>query len=205
MKSRVRASLIHLLISLILVSSVFAFVLLLCYPGPYSEAMGVGRLLVVLAGVDICLGPLITLIIFNPADRWLKFELAFIGALQLSALAYGATTVFNARPVYLVFDKEEYFSLVVANQIPEIELKDMHLTAFSMIGPKLVGARPPTIKEEEFKFLKRAVKEQVDLPRMPRYYVPYETMVDDVKASMGDPRNLLLKRTPEREAEIKSL
>lgn len=205
MPIRVRASLLHLSISAFLVSSVFAFVLLLCYPGPYSEAMGVRPLLVVLAGVDICLGPLITLIIYNPAKPHLKYELAFIGIVQLSAMLYGAMTVFVARPVYLVFDKDQLFTLALANQIPAEEIKRMHSSSLSITGPELVGARAPVAKAELKKFMQEELEEHVDLARMPQYYIPYETITDDVKAKMSPTEKLLVKRTPERAAEITTL
>lgn len=202
MQKRIRASLVHLLISLFLVSSVMAFVLLVCYPGPYFKAMGVGKLLIVLAAVDVCLGPLITLIIFNPAKKWLKFDLALIAIVQLSALTYGAVTVFVGRPVYLVFD-ENGFTLVSAYQIPEVELKKMHYPALSMTGPKLVGARIPATREERKKYIAEVFDAHVDLPRMLQYHVPYETVVEDVKAKMRPLDKLLKRQSPEKAAETK--
>lgn len=202
MQKRIRASLVHLLISLFLVSSVLAFVLLVCYPEPYFKAMGVGKLLIVLAGVDVCLGPLITLIIFNPAKRWLKFELAFVGIMQLSALTYGAVTVFVGRPAYVVFD-ENGFTLVSAYQIPEIELKKMHDPALPMTGPKLVGARIPATREERKKYIAEVFEAHVDLPRMLQYHVPYEVVADDVKAKMRPLDKLLKRQSPAKLAEAK--
>lgn len=203
MQQKIRASLIHLLISLVLVSSVLAFVLLVCYPDPYFKATGVGKLLIILATVDVCLGPLITLIIFNPATRWLKFELAFVAILQLSALAYGAATVFAGRPVYVVFDENGLFTLVSAYQIPEMELKKMHHPALSMTGPKLVGARIPATREERKKYIAEVFEARVDLPRMLQYHVPYETVVEDVKAKMRPVDKLLKQESPEKTAETK--
>jgi hypothetical protein len=205
MQKKIRAGLIHLLISLFLVSSVMAFVLLVCYPSPYFQAMGVGKLLIVLATVDVCLGPLITLIIFNPAKKWLKFELAFIAIMQLSALTYGATTVFSARPVFLVFDQDAGFTLVSAYQIPEIELKKMHYPALSMTGPKLVGAHIPGTKEERKKYIAEVFELHVDLPRMLQYYRPYEKVADDVKATMKPLSTLLKQQSPEKMAERKRM
>jgi len=203
MQKKIRASLVHLLISFFLVSSVFAFVLLVCYPGPYFNAMGVGTLLIVLAAVDVGLGPLITLIIFNPAKRWLKFELAFVALMQLSALTYGVVTVFVGRPAYLVFDENGLFTLVSAYQIPEIELRKMHYPSLPMTGPKLVGARIPATKAERKKYIAEVMEAHVDLPRMLQYHVPYETVIDDVKAKMQPLDKLLKLQSPEKNAETK--
>lgn len=204
MPKRIRASLVHLLISLFLVSSILAFVLLVCYPDPYYKVMGVGKLLFVLAFADICLGPLITFVIFNPEKKWLKYELALVGILQLSALAYGATTIFIGRPVYVVFD-ENGFTLVSAYQIPETALKKLHDPSLPMTGPKLVGARIPNDKALRRKYIDEVIEAHVDLPRMLQYHVPYESITDEVKTKM-QPLDLLLKRQPpDKLAEAKGI
>lgn len=204
MRKRIYASLAHLLLSLFLVSSVLAFVLLVCYPDPYYKVMGVRKLLYVLALVDICLGPLITFVIFNPAKKWLKYEVALIGILQLSALAYGATTIFIGRPVYVVFD-DNGFTLVSAYQIPEAALKTLHGSSLPITGPKIVGARVPTDRALRRKYIDEVIEARVDLPRMLQYHVPYESMADEVKTKML-PVDLLLKRLPlDQQAEAKAI
>ncbi|NKI71934.1 hypothetical protein GN109_21145 [Collimonas pratensis] len=203
MKKKVLASLLHLLISFVLVISVFAFVLLVCYPEPYFTAMGVGKLLIVLAVVDVCLGPLITFIIFDPAKKWLKFDLTFIAVVQLLALAYGAVTVFAARPVYLVFDENGLFTLVSAYQIPEKELKKLHSPTLPMTGPELVGARIPKTREERKKYVAEVFEARVDLPRMLQYHVPYESVVGEVKAQMKPLDRLIAQQPPQQVATTK--
>lgn len=204
MQERIRASSLHLLISVVIIVSVLAFVLLICYPGPYFKAMGVAQMLILLAGVDVCLGPLITFVIFDPAKRWLKFELGFVAVLQLSALAYGAVTVFVGRPAYLVFD-ENRFMLVSAYQIPEIELKKMHYPTLPMTGPKLVGVRIPATREERKKYIAEVLEEHIDLPRMLQYHLPYEAVATDVKAKMLPLDTLLKMHSSAKLAEAKTV
>jgi hypothetical protein len=194
---RIRASLIHLTISFVLVSCVIVFMLAVCYPYPYFKIIGVGKLLLLLAVTDICVGPLITLVIFNPQKKWLRLELAFVALLQFAALAYGAGTIFAGRPAYLIFD-ENGFSLVSAYQIPQTELPAMGGKFLPMTGPKIFGARIPTNKEQRRRFISEALKYHVDLPRMPQFYVPYTEMTNDVKGKMK-PLSVLLKRqAPEK-------
>lgn len=205
MKYKIRASLLHLLISFVLVSCVLAFVFLVCYPDPYFKVMGIGKLLVVLAGVDVCLGPLITFVIFNPGKKWLKFDLALIAMMQLSALAYGSVTLFVGRPAYVVFDVNR-FSLVSAYQIPETVLKKMNYPAIPMTGPKLVGARIPSDRAERKKYITSVlIEDHVDLPRLLQYHVPYETMAVDVKRSMWSLEKLLARQSPEKLGRVKSI
>ena len=77
------------------------------YPYPYRELSGGRELFALVVAVDVVLGPLITLVIFNPAKtrRHLVMDFTVIGLLQVAALAYGLWTVFVARPVHLVFEE----------------------------------------------------------------------------------------------------
>ena len=47
-------------------------------------------LILLMIGVDVVIGPLLTLIVFDPKKKHLKFDLVVIAALQLAALAYGS-------------------------------------------------------------------------------------------------------------------
>lgn len=204
MKKKIRAGLMHFLISLFFVSIIFFIVLLFLYPHPYFEIMEVDRLLLVLALVDVCIGPTLTFIIFNAEKKWLKFELAFIAILQLSALAYGAHTVFSGRPVFLVFD-ENGFTLVSSYQIPEIELKKTPYSTLSMTGPKLVGAKIPSAMDERKKYVADVFKEHIDLPRMLQYHVPYETVIVDVKKKMAPLDRLLSQSSTGETAKAQAM
>jgi len=51
----------------------------------------------------VCLGPLLTLAVFDPKKKELKRDLSIILLIQLSALFYGIYTVSVARPAYIVF------------------------------------------------------------------------------------------------------
>src|SRR5438105_2738136 len=106
--TRWQASGLHLLISLALGIAACALMLLVWYPPPLFEAEGGNKLLLILVGVDVILGPLITLIIFRQGKRGLKLDLAAIGILQLVALAYGMHIVFLARPAFIVFVKDRF-------------------------------------------------------------------------------------------------
>jgi hypothetical protein len=66
-------------------------VFLVWYPNPYREISGGRELFLILVTVDVILGPLITLSIFNPVKAWkvLRRDLAIVGLIQLAALGYG--------------------------------------------------------------------------------------------------------------------
>ena len=115
------------------------------YPYPYRELSGGRELFALVVAVDVVLGPLITLVIFNPAKtrRHLVMDFTVIGLLQVAALAYGLWTVFVARPVHLVF---EYHRMAVVHAI-DIEPSTLAqappgLQQLPVGGPTLLSLRP---------------------------------------------------------------
>ena len=110
--SRYRASLIHLLISGLLVGNVIGVVLWVWYPSPTFEAVGAFSIIRLLIGVDLILGPLLTLIVFKQGKPGLKFDLTVIALTQIAALVYGTYTLYKEKPDYMVFsiDRLEFVS-----------------------------------------------------------------------------------------------
>jgi hypothetical protein len=54
---------------------------------------GAEGLLLLMAGIDIVVGPLLTLIVFKAGKKGLKFDLALIALAQAAFLAYGVWTI----------------------------------------------------------------------------------------------------------------
>jgi hypothetical protein len=135
----------HLGISLGIAGLCAVLVFGLWYPYPYREVSGGQDLFLLVISVDVVLGPLITLAVFNRKKSWreLKQDLAVVAALQLAALGYGLWTVALARPVHLVFELDR-FRVVHAIDIPEELLNQVPagITAKPVLGPSLLGIRP---------------------------------------------------------------
>jgi len=179
--SRFRAAGIHLLLSVFIVITVLGLMLGLWYPGAYFKLMGGDGLLFIMAGVDICLGPLLTLIVFKSGKKTLKFDLTVIGMVQLAALSYGAYIMFQARPVFTVLTNDQFQVAIPADIEPKYLAKASRpeWKHFSLTGPVLVAAVEP--KEEKEKqdiiFLGAA---GVDWQQLPQLYVKYEEQRDNV-------------------------
>ena len=73
-KERLRASGIHFGISLCIAALAAALVFGLWYPYPYREISGGRELFFLLAAVDVIMGPLITLAIFNRQVKTVREE-----------------------------------------------------------------------------------------------------------------------------------
>lgn len=174
-RDRFKASAIHLTISLAVAALAGALVFGVWYPYPYREISGGRELFLILVTVDVILGPLMTLAVFNHAKPWpvLRRDLVVIAALQLTALGYGLWTVCVARPVHMVFEYNR-FSVVHAIDIsPEMLHKaPAGIDALPLTGPTLLSLR--AFKDENEKVdLTLAAMMGVGLASRPELWQPY--------------------------------
>lgn len=151
-KDRLRASGIHLGICLLIAALAGVLVFVLWYPYPYREISGGRELFLLVVSVDVVLGPLITLAIFNRKKAWpvLRRDLVVVGLLQLAGLGYGLWTVYVARPVHLVFEYNR-FRVVHAIEVP-LQMLDKTppgITALPVWGPTLLSLRPFRNNDEQ--------------------------------------------------------
>lgn len=193
--SRWKASAIHLSISFFVILSLSGLLALSWYLPAYAWAMGGLGLIGILAGVDICLGPLLTLVVWNVKKSSLRFDMAVIVLFQLAGLGYGMYTIFLARPVYQVFAVSQ-FDLVGATDIPEGELEKAVRDEFKSLpvtGPKIIAARMPTDPIERNHLLFSSLRGGADLAQLPRYYVPYAELAPEA-ARKAKPLDALTQR-----------
>ena len=71
--SKLRAGSIHLLISLVIFLILVAVIYFIWYPQPYFFTAGGWHGVKIAGAINLALGPLLTLIIFNPAKRRIAF------------------------------------------------------------------------------------------------------------------------------------
>lgn len=173
--SRWRASAVHLGISATIGAVAVAIMLLAWYPGEYFRICGGSMLVLIMVGVDVCLGPAITLIIFDPAKgRRLLFDLATIAAVQLAALTYGGYIMFEARPAYAVFVTDRFDVVNVFDLPAEMRARatDPRFRDLPWLGPRLAVARLPDDPAARNEVM-MAAAQGIDLMLEPRYWVPY--------------------------------
>lgn len=181
--SRWQAFLVHLAISALIATAMVGLTLALWYPPPYFAGMGGAMLLRLLIGVDVVLGPLITLIVFDPAKPRLKYDLMTIAALQLAALAYGTFVMFEARPVFNVFVKDR-FEAVPANRIDHDSLARASgdFRALPVTGPRVVGAALPANAEERSSIAIASMGGGPDVAELPHLYLRYADVAQQAAA-----------------------
>ena len=143
-RERLRASAIHLGISLSIAALAALLVFGVWYPYPYREISGGRELFLIVVTVDVILGPLITLAVFNRKKPWteLRLDLALVALIQLSALAYGLWTVSVARPVHLVFEIDRFRVVHAIDIEPKLlNRTPKGINAMPWTGPSLLSVR----------------------------------------------------------------
>ncbi|MEO8671031.1 MAG: TfpX/TfpZ family type IV pilin accessory protein [Tahibacter sp.] len=184
--SRWKAAAIHLSISAAI--GLFVGILLfgVWYPPPYFHAAGADELVVLLVGVDVVLGPLLTLVVFKSGKKGMKFDLAVIAITQTCALVYGMSVVFRTRPVFLVAAIDR-FVLVAANEIDPADLiagSKPEFRSLSWFGPRTVSVKLPPISKERDDLMFSGLAGK-DVDKFPKFYVEYtEGVADILKSAM---------------------
>ncbi len=113
--NRWQAFAIHFTLSLIVFLVLVALMAFYWFPGKLFFLDGGWQGLKLVALIDLVLGPLLTLILWNPKKKSLVFDLCVIGAFQIAALAYGFLTTYDQRTVAMVFAENKFVSLSNAN------------------------------------------------------------------------------------------
>lgn len=163
-----------------------ALVFLVWYPDPLPAATGVTAIFLMLLGIDVIVGPFITLVVYNPRKKELRRDLLVVLALQLAALIYGLHTVYIARPVYYVFSADR-FELVFANDLTDDKLAKVNDERFRHppnFGPAMVAAKRPTDAKTRNEIMFSALSGGDDVAQRPEFYVPLRDMKDDIVARL---------------------
>ncbi|MFC2994371.1 TfpX/TfpZ family type IV pilin accessory protein [Acinetobacter sichuanensis] len=144
LKDKIKAFLVHLIVSIFIALTCLAIIYFIWYPEPLYKATGITKIFLLMVGIDIILGPLLTLIIYKKDKKSLKFDLAIIILIQISALIYGVYKVSEGRPIWIVYNIDR-FDLIRVNDIENINSsnKDSDYNKFSLFGPQYVNAQIP--------------------------------------------------------------
>lgn len=200
--NRFQATLIHLVISICIGLLVLALMLGLWYPNGYFGLMGGATLFYLILGVDVTLGPLLTLIVFKQGKKTLKFDLTTIVLMQLVALIYGANVLFNARPVFSVFEGD-FFRVTKAFELDDKALsqaKNPLWRTKSLTGPVLVAAIAPTDSVAKQDMMLEALA-GLDWNVFPKYYVDYNSQ-RNIALTNSKPLATLINEAPENKEKI---
>lgn len=204
--SRRAAAAIHLGISLLIGLVAFSVVRFIWYPNAFWEMSGGRNLFFLIVSVDIVIGPLITLTIFNPkkSRRALAFDLAIIGVLQIAALSYGVWTIAQARPLFAVFNVDR-ITVVTASDLTASDLAAAERSEFQSLpwfGPRLIAVRHAKNGTETNERIDSAMAGR-DVPQLPKYYIPYAEANAEVLQHLH-PLNTLAEKNPQKRDAVQA-
>lgn len=195
--SRYRAALIHLGLSGAVVATVLALVFFVWYPDWSFQVAGAVTPVMVMVGVDLVLGPLLTLIVYKAGKPGLKFDLTFIAIVQLVALSYGSYTLYGARPHFLVFAVDRVV-VVARKHVDESAIRYPEISDMSIGNMIYAFARAPEDPEEFQEFLNSTLFEgKPDLEYRTEFWEPWSNGSDEIR----DAITLLADFEPANEAE----
>lgn len=115
--NRFFAFITHFFLSLIIFSAFILVLLYVWYPEPFFTASGGWQGLKIVALIDLVLGPVLTLIVFNKNKPYkeLRNDISLIVLLQMSALGWGIYTVQTQRPVAAVYWDGTFYTVTAAD------------------------------------------------------------------------------------------
>ena len=193
---KLKAAGLHMICTVI-VAAISAFLVFrVWYPGRFSEMLDVGAIYGLLLLVEVGMGPLLSFVIYNTTKKRAELfrDYCVVGVLQLAALFYGMHSVFEGRPVFLVFVKDR-IEVVTANELEDSSFTEVEIADFkrkALFGPKLACYERPTDEEqlEEIMFYTMA---GLDVHLLPKHFKHCKQ--GDLLANAGNASLLLSNRT----------
>jgi len=156
LKSKLRAAAVHLAVTAVAAGILLWTVVRIWYPMPYFVADGgwQGIRLVVL--VDLVMGPVLSLIIYNRHKRLrvLVLDYALIAALQALALGLGVWTVFQQRTALVVFSDSALYTVSadtaqgLGSRVQELIGRSDRVPAFAAVDMSADPERQQSLRRE---------------------------------------------------------
>ncbi len=178
--NRYQAFGIHLGISVLVFIVLSSLIVFFWYPSFLFSTDGGWQGIRIIAGVDLVIGPLLTLLLYKKGKPGLKFDLICISLVQLSCLSLGMYIVYQERPIAVVFANGTFYSMSKASF--ESQKIDYHrIEGVNMLSPAWIYINLPESTEER----RKAIASQ--LSRGPLYtqterYLPFHENLDKVLA-----------------------
>ena len=158
MVERFKAFGIHFALSASVIAVFLCLVFFVWYPTPYDQIYSSWDVIKIVAGVDVVMGPLLTLVVFNSQKKTteLKRDLSIIVVLQLVALGWGVNVTYSARPAFLVFSNGTFYSFSKSDvDVSKLMHKKLEPAIFE--SPVMVYLKPPKDVQESREILMEVV------------------------------------------------
>ena len=204
----IKAAAVHFLLSIVVAGISGLLVFNLWYPFPYRELSGGRELFLIVIAVDIVCGPLLTLVLFNPTKPKAELgrDLGLVILIQLGALGYGLWTVWQARPLFLVFEVDRF------KVISSPDWRGNLITHWPStlqprwwVGPATVAIRAPKDEQERKTVMFESIEGGRDYAERPEFYIPYESTAAAKAFVRAKPLSVFLQKQPQEQAAADQL
>lgn len=168
--SRFSAFAIHLAISFLIFLALAYLIVFVWYPGIFFDTDGGWRGMRIIIGVDLVLGPALTLVVFKAGKSGLKFDMAAIALLQTVCLVAGTYVVWSERPLAVVYVDSRFEVLT----IDDFQTGVPDFSTYPGTNPKWVAVEMPTDVEEVAAFRKTAMARGISPSTMVENYRSFQ-------------------------------
>ena len=178
--NRFGAFAVHLGISLIIFIIIGYLILFHWYPDFFFASDGGWQGIRIVAFVDLVLGPVLTLVVFNRSKpkKELRRDLTIVATIQAVCLTAGVWVVHSERPIAMVFADGSFQSMTtddyteVGQPIPDL------------VGPSpiWVTVRLPEDMTDQVSIRRQAISNQRPLKTFAEHYIPFDVSHIDVES-----------------------
>ncbi|MEL6948523.1 MAG: TfpX/TfpZ family type IV pilin accessory protein [Pseudomonadota bacterium] len=170
MLERKTTILLHLALTAVVAAAVIAVIFVLWYPAPYFAVSGVRDVLLMLLGVHLVVGPLLTIYLYKPGKKGLWFDMVCVAVMQIAALGYGGLVIYEQRPLFVVFSVDRFTVLPGTDVVHDGSA--IAACADTTRPPCLAVAVRPDDNELRNALLVRSLEEGIELEQQPEFWQP---------------------------------
>lgn len=190
---RWRAFSIHLAISLAILAVLLYVLFVYWFPGHLFDTDGGWQALRIIIGVDLVLGPLLTLVVASPGKPLseLRKDFSVIALIQASALTWGTWMAWENRPYAMLWMDGDFNSMPYSAFAGHPATRDM-LARMPGTWPRQVIVRLPADLGQRAGLFSRAMKDKTSVLFSPELYEPFSIDDPEVRnAAMAYAQKLL--------------
>lgn len=190
--NRIKAASFHLVLSCIAFAAIVIIMRNLWFPAHHFSSSGGWQGLKIAATVDLILGPLLTFIVFNTSKskKTIISDLIVIAIIQLIALAWGVATIYQQRPVALVFWEDSFF-VVPAIAFKNQQVHDEFLAIFGDKQPVMIYAEKPNNSNQLKAIAERTARNNIPPYQQIDLYRPLQPNFNRIKSRQVDIENII--------------
>lgn len=171
--NRTRAALALLWPSLLLLLVLAGLVLFAWYPYPFRQFGSSGKFALLLILAATAFGPALIWLVFKPGKWGLLFDIWVIVLMQLAAIGWGAFSLYQNRPFFMVHTVDQ-FEVLSQRDVDTNWITDPKFLEKPFVGPILLYANMPTDPVAYQKLIKEIMFEgKPDLQFRPEFWSLY--------------------------------